>query len=439
MATKKTKDPDIVRTIKSLDKLQKELESLRMPKGDINYFAATAMLTQEIKHSAFLSWLLNPSKEHNLGSVMLERFVEKLFKYRNVKSKHANVKSNRDILGGKNIDKDSLLNTCKSGKVEILTEVTSSTGKRADICIKLQSNTDKREKYLILVENKVFTTTHDDQLLEYQKLAKEKYHDYDKIFVYLSPNGERPLNIDESYNDNWCIFDYEEVRDIIKSLYEDLSNKNNFPNLDSKNRAKLKLMMEDYITMVNNSILVENPDVWDKIRQIRKNYEKELELINEWQDSSGDALRYCHKRVQEIFVGKIHFVMGETLEENACTFRFWTDEMKTIFDEADGNFGEDTKTPRCYIECTSTYGNIQLIVQKRGEWTSRQKRAVEEISNVKRFSDAPNKLVFQEYFLKKGDRSKKFDAEIQEGIESVLQTFATRLEKELKEISSWKF
>lgn len=191
--------------------------------------------------------------------------------------------------------------------------------------------------------------------------------------------------------------------------------------------------------MVNNSILIENPDVWDKIRQIRKNYEKELELINEWQDSSGDALHYIHKRVKEIFAGRIHFVMGEVLEENACAFRFYTDEIKSAFDETDGNFGENTKTPRCYVECTSTYCNIQLLAQKRGDWTPRQTKAIETISTVKSLPSSSYKLLFQEYYLKKGDRAKNFDKTLEEYAESKLQAFVKRLEYELQEIRSWTF
>lgn len=441
MADKKSKDEEIVKIIDALDNLQKELEGIRVPKGDINYFTATAMLTQEIKHSAFLAWLLDPSKEHNLGSAMIERFIDRLFRYSNVKNKNANnTKSNLDILCYKNINKNNLLNVCKNGEIEVETEVASSANKRADLCITLLS-ADKKEKYLILIENKVFSTTHDDQLSEYETLAKEKYSDYKTILVYLTPEGEPPCNIggDGEYNANWSIFDYKEVRDIINGLCEDILDKNKYPNLDSTNRTKLKHIMEDYVDMLNNNILIENPDVWDKIRIIRKNYEKELELINNWQDSGVDALHYCHKRVQEIFNGRIHFIMGEALEENACAFRFYTDEIKAIFDDADGNFGEDTKTPRCYIECTSTYGSIQLLVQKRGEWTPRQLKTIETISNIKKLPNNSYKLLFQEYFLKKGDRAKKFDKELEEYVESKLQAFANRLEKELEKIGSWQF
>lgn len=129
--------------------------------------------------------------------------------------------------------------------------------------------------------------------------------------------------------------------------------------------------------------------------------------------------------------------MGEILE-NACAFRFYTDEIKSVFDENDGNFGENTSSPRCYIECNGTYCSIQLLVQKRGEWTPRQIKAVETISTVKTLPGGFSKLIFQEYFLRKGERAKKFET-LKGDIESRLQTFVNRLEKELKEISSWQF
>lgn len=135
----------IKEALKKLDKLQEELEELRAPKGEVNYFTATAMLTQEIKHSAFIAWLLNPDKEHNLGSVMLERIIERLYKYNNVKnSKVDNIKSNRDILCDTGMDKDELLNACKNGEIAVETEVVSSANKRADLCITLKSGTKKK-------------------------------------------------------------------------------------------------------------------------------------------------------------------------------------------------------------------------------------------------------------------------------------------------------
>ena len=42
---------------------------------------AVGMSTQEVKHSAFLAWLLDPNKPHGLGNAVLKLLLEKVRAY----------------------------------------------------------------------------------------------------------------------------------------------------------------------------------------------------------------------------------------------------------------------------------------------------------------------------------------------------------------------
>lgn len=83
-------------------KLQDALETIRRHKTrGMNIFSAVGMTRQEVKHSAFLAWLLTPFKgteQHGLGNVFLRRWLERLFTQGDGDGTE---RSNRQILGRK--------------------------------------------------------------------------------------------------------------------------------------------------------------------------------------------------------------------------------------------------------------------------------------------------------------------------------------------------
>jgi len=58
----------------------KELELLEEMINDFNIFTALNITDHELRHSDFLSWLLNPNESHGMGDYFLILFLKKVFK-----------------------------------------------------------------------------------------------------------------------------------------------------------------------------------------------------------------------------------------------------------------------------------------------------------------------------------------------------------------------
>ena len=54
-----------------------DLESLETRLDRFNIFESLGLVRQEIRHSAFLSWLLDPTETHGLGDYWLRQFLKR--------------------------------------------------------------------------------------------------------------------------------------------------------------------------------------------------------------------------------------------------------------------------------------------------------------------------------------------------------------------------
>ncbi|MGN0807240.1 MAG: PD-(D/E)XK nuclease family protein [Candidatus Coproplasma sp.] len=231
----------------------------------INFFSATKMLTLETKHSAFLAWLLDPSLEHCLKSAVLEKLLSKLYDYKTVGDKKTvKPKSNYEVLKDNKqgrhksiVSKQDLLKICSSSTIEVDTEHYTENNKRIDILLRITDSSNNK-RTVIVIENKIDSTVHDNQILEYQNYIYDsnKFLPYErKIFIYLTKFGELPYNNggNGGYNEEWCVFDYSKIVEIIVEIIGEL-------NLDlyiisQSERSKLIHILEDYKNMVDTSIL----------------------------------------------------------------------------------------------------------------------------------------------------------------------------------------
>ena len=74
-----------VTILDKLESLQAELEKIKAIENvKANIFDAVGMERQEVKHSAFIAWLLDPGKPHGLGNKFLSEFCKQLFRNESV-------------------------------------------------------------------------------------------------------------------------------------------------------------------------------------------------------------------------------------------------------------------------------------------------------------------------------------------------------------------
>ena len=315
-----TKETEIaIGLLNDFDELLREIEEKR--NTGLNLFYATGMFTQEIKHSAFLAWLLDPKQVHGLRNLVLTKFVEKL-----------------------SLRIDGFLN---ADDIEVKTEYPiDDIGGRIDIFIQ-----SEKAKTAIIIENKVFTTTHDNQLSRYEQYVENRT-DWRKIFVYLTPNGDLPTE----NGANWLLFSYAEILEILKDISTE------------KLPLKLRYLIKDYTEMVNTNILLKNNDIRKLCRRIKREHAEALEILFAYSDNIEQVFDYCKKWLRENVPGLT------VVFESKNYFNFYTENLQKYFSEN----GEDIYLNNKIIKCRYGIGYSDTVaggvsLEKIGEeWSNAQ-------------------------------------------------------------------
>ena len=258
----------------ALTLLEEELKQLSITRYEqVNIFDAVGMSTQEIKHSAFLAWLLSPSKPHGMKTLFLEDFLYSVINFHK-EFEHEKVHQNVEILKNINLF-DGFL---KADDIVVETEkVIDSPESRIDIFIQ-----SKKTGMTIVIENKVFTSTHDNQLMRYEE-ETAKFNG-NKVYIYLTPTGDIPTDNNGQYQKSWCVLSYEVLLNNIKKRLKKITR--------TKQNAKLIFLLEDYVKMVDMNILKNNAKVRAKCREITKKYADALELLMNYSDNVDEIYYY---------------------------------------------------------------------------------------------------------------------------------------------------
>jgi hypothetical protein len=163
-----------------------ELERLEAILDDFNPFVALGWVRQEIRHSAFLRWILDPAETHGLGDYILEKLL-----------KRAAQRS-----AGTYDDAPSIFDveSWDLRRTEVLAEW-------QNIDLLIVSDADQ---FVVAVENKVDTSEHSNQLQRYRKLVEKRFPEYKRMFVYLTVEGEFPSD------DAYAVLNYQDLTDLIE-------------------------------------------------------------------------------------------------------------------------------------------------------------------------------------------------------------------------------
>ncbi|BAY13327.1 PDDEXK-like family protein [Calothrix sp. NIES-2098] len=160
-----------------------ELDNLESKLAQFNIFEAIGVVRQEIRHSNFLAFLLNPSQNHRLDDIFLKRFLKGVLldTEQSTNVNYANISS---------VDVD-------------IADLTDAEVKREwqNIDIFIHS---PRNKLVCAIENKVDSREHSNQLERYRKIIENQYSNYQKIFIYLTPKGNKPSD------EHWRIYKYSQ-------------------------------------------------------------------------------------------------------------------------------------------------------------------------------------------------------------------------------------
>lgn len=373
----------------------------------VNVFEAAGLTGQEIRHSAFLAWLLGPRMPHGLGSSFLRKFCERLVDYDSPEQ----AIDNREIIGDALQASEAMFG---DDALRVSTEqVVVGRESRIDILIDSPA-----AQTAIVIENKVFSDAHDNQLDRYQEELErhDVYKNYKKVFVYLTPNGDLPHNEAGEYDGDWCAFDYREILSIVKEIEKDLSR--------NRASARLKMLLEDYTELVETNILLENKEVRSLCKQIYREHKETLEILRGYTDNGEQVVAYSKAWLLKAYPDIVLF------KDNALSFRFYTKTIREYFERC----GESLYAADGTVKCLCDFGqwdvpvvSVFCLTKTHDEKWS---RGVEKIMD----KIAPKKQRGNRYFrlgkftLLDGDGRQRPFEEIRPELESNLQVLCRKVE-----------
>ena len=265
-----------------------DFERIELIQKKPNIFESLDLVRMELKHSRFLSWLLDPGENHGLGETFLRKFLRDIF--------------SDDKADGRVIfDADTL--DCK--QVEIRRE-----WRNIDILIILDQD-------VVVIENKVGSSDHSHQLSRYLKITEQNFKTRKKHFVYLTPFGEEPT--EKEALSKYIIYSYAEISRILENVIEIHGE-----NMNDRSR----IYIEDYHSMVKRFILM-NDKLNDLAISVYKSHREALDFIFENKpDPASELYQYFVKRIRQE-----GWVLGS---KNKGYVRFLTKELDELIPKGGG-------------------------------------------------------------------------------------------------------
>ena len=227
--------------LKSFIDDNEDLERLESMLDRFNLFESLGLVRQEIRHSAFLRWLLDPTETHGLGDFWLRQFLRKVIK------------------NGEGISKNAPslfdLDDWNLGRAEVHKE-----WRNVDVLI-----LDEVNRFVCVIENKVDSSQGEGQLQRYWEIVEREFEGYKKVYVFLTRTNEKPGH------NAYISMSYQDLADVIgRTLIRRESQLNH----------DIKLFVRQYIDMVGRHI-VENSEIQELCRRIYQNHHRALDLIFE--------------------------------------------------------------------------------------------------------------------------------------------------------------
>jgi len=211
-----------------------------------NIFDVLKISRNEIRHSNFLSWLLDPNQTHKLGDIFLKRFLREVF-------------SSDKFKGVDQVDVEGL---------DLSNVVIEREWRNIDVLIKLQG-------IVVCIENKVLSKEHSNQLKRYREIVDSHFPNDEKTFVFLTPDGDESDNETENYEPISYEFIVETLERIISVYGESVNPQVKNYIKDYTKTIKRDLMGTDELTELSKKIYSNHKELFDFI------YEHKPDVIDD--------------------------------------------------------------------------------------------------------------------------------------------------------------
>ena len=254
--------------------LSNDFKRLTGKKEEVNIFKIINMVDKEAVHSDMLAWLFNPYENHNLNDKAVKGLLMQLSE--------------------KDAEYINLL-LQEYSDLEVYREYTTNNGRRIDILLESRNN-----KVIFIIENKIWSGEGDNQLEDYKKFIDEKYNDYNRIFLYLTPEKERK----EQYK-GYTHITYNTIYKILNNILH-----------DNQIKLEIRAVLKQYKEIIRRDIMGNV----DKIMQYGNTTYYLTEVINDILQSEpyneGEVIlkKYGH-------IVYLPFCKSETREKLQCGFQ----------------------------------------------------------------------------------------------------------------------
>lgn len=150
--------------------------------------------------------------------------------------------------------------------------------------------TSSKNKFLCVIENKIWTGEHDEQLERYAKYVNENFADYNKIYIYLTPNIETDNLIQKEYKNSqnqaehiyYIPMNYEQVYGVVNKT---LKFKSQYMN------DEVTIFIKHYRNMIERKIMRnEDEKVTELCRKIYRENKEAIDLIIEKVNSTSSRI-----------------------------------------------------------------------------------------------------------------------------------------------------
>lgn len=363
------------------------LDRLTKWSNKFNLFDVLKVSGTEIRHSNTLAWLLNPSENHGLGDTVIRRIIQKM---------------------SQAVDSSEIFHTLL---LDFQNADVRREWKNIDILAILP-----KEHFLLCIENKVFSGEHDNQLQKYQKTLQKEFPDYQKIFIFLTPDGSLPEN--EELNSDWQPLSYTDVVEIIELAITEKTVTN-----------EVHFFINQYIDAVRRTI-VGDQELVQICQEIYAKHKQALDLIYEnrmdTSTNTADIIKdWCEKNAKE---GKVGF---DPSNSNKTYIRFTTKAMTNLLPEhKEPVSGWKSKSMYFYeIQNRSGYIVVNLSVCS-DNLTEGQIECCDKLSKVLNKSDKKENWRWKRLFS-----TARYNYSPDEPIEEIRKKIFNELNRSLKEIT----
>lgn len=305
-----------------LDNIEDQLKDYL--KG-FNVFDTLKVSRTEIRHSNVLAWLFDPRETHGLGGAFIQSFI--------------NVIISKGIINN-NIDKVKLLLT-QFDNYRLFREKNN-----IDI---LAVNDSEQAKVVLVIENKIDSNDHNDQLNRYYEYIESEYDEYERIYLYLTPDGRDPL--EES--GNWDLVGYDSIIDAISRTTKKATI-----------NQHLQQFIDDYLDILRREI-VDNNELNEICTEIYNKHKEALDLIFEnkpdrLQNVADIIVKWCEKKENE---EKDIFIFNKE-KSNKFSTKFTTSNMNEYVPREGNKGGWNTQDHYFYeiISYTNKNGAINYRI-----------------------------------------------------------------------------